>query len=54
MIMESRIGKFILGSVIGIVVFTAVTSTLLHDTFKKATKSLPIEFDNWGGEYLYD
>ena len=52
--MKSKIGKFIIGGVVGIVVFSAVTSTILCSTFKKATKSLPIEFDNWGGEYLYD
>jgi hypothetical protein len=52
--MKSKIRKFIIGGAMGIVVFRVVTSTILYDIFKKATKSLPIEFDNWGGEYLYD
>lgn len=47
--MKTDIRKFALLSVIGVFVFTAVTSSLLYDTFRIAVKKkLPMEFDNWG------
>lgn len=52
--MKTNIKKFALLGVIGVVVFTAVTSSLLYDTFRRAVKKLPMEFDNWGEEFLYD
>ena len=51
--MKTDIRKFALLSVIGVFVFTAVTSSLLYDTFRRAVKKLPMEFDNWGEEFLY-
>ena len=52
--MKTDIRKFALLSVIGVFVFTAVTSSLLYDTFRRAVKKLPMEFDNWGEEFIYD
>ena len=52
--MKTNIKRFALLGVIGVVVFTAVTSSLLYDTFRRAVKKLPMEFDNWGEEFIYD
>lgn len=46
--------KFALLSVIGVFVFATVTSSLLYDTFRRAVKKLPMEFDSWGEEFIYD
>lgn len=50
--MKTNIRKFVLLSAVGVFVFAAVTSSLLYDTFRRAVKKLPIEFDNWGEEFL--
>jgi len=52
--MKTNIKKFALLSVIGVFVFAAVTSSLLYDTFRRAVKKLPMDFDNWEEEFLYD
>lgn len=52
--MKTNIRKFALLSAVGVFVFAAVTSSLLYDTFRRAVKKLPMEFDNWGEEFIYD
>ena len=51
--MKTNMKKFALLSAIGVFVFAAVTSSLLYDTFRREVKKLPMEFDNWGEEFLY-
>ena len=46
--MKTNMKKFALLSAIGVFVFAAVTSSLLYDTFRRAVKKLPMDFDNWG------
>lgn len=52
--MKTNLRKFALLSGVGVFVLAAVTSSLLYDTFRRAVKKLPMEFDNWGEEFLYD
>ena len=50
--MKANLKKVILFSVIGVVAIATITSSLIYDAFKKETNSLPMDFENWGEEFL--
>ena len=50
--MKTRVRNAIIGGILGAMIFSVIASSNLYRHFKKATRSISMDFANWGEEFI--